>query len=285
MVLKRNMAKGFFAVLLVMAIGIGIWGVATNSAKNEIYEALKVEIPMEQAVREVEVSIWETSNAIFTYLTEPNATSLMEYKKQVNDVHEFMANYKALIDTKQEKIIVAKFEKMWAESISQAQELIKLRDQITKLQENAWDAVHDSDDIIDYKIQAAFVEGIPDQVKKEKAIREVEVSIWEAVNATNYFIHRQFDKPEREFPTQLEDVSEYWNKYKELKTTPIMESHIKEFEVQWGRAMNLMKQCHTAARELKEKHQAFLISIHEVDDVVDFEIQEQLKKRIRKRMK
>ena len=101
---------------------------------------------------------------------------------------------------------------------------------MTNLRKKTWDSVHEADDVIDYKIQTAFVEGLPDLIEKEKAVREVEASIWEVINATNYYNHGQFQKTTREFPAHLADVKEFWGRYRKLNLTSAEEPHIKEFE-------------------------------------------------------
>lgn len=282
--MTSNNYKIIVAVLVVIIIAGGIFGYsAINKYKTGVRKIVDVELPMEQAVREVEVSVWETANSIFYYMVEPSAVSLEEYKKQLKDVENFMAKYATLVDADQEKQIIAKFQNIWTDSVTKAEELIKLRDKMKELHEKAWDAVHEADDVIDYKIQIAFIEGMPDLIEKEKAVREVEVSIWEAINATNYYIHRQFDKPQREYPHQLEDVTEFWGKYKSLNITPAEEPLIKEFDADWNLSVKLMNECCSLADELKQKHLAFWESVHAADDVIDFEIQECLKKRIESR--
>ena len=277
---------GILVGLLFVVIVVGVVGYLNISKeKGEISKVLTVEMPMEQSIREVEVSIWETANAIFYYMVKPSKIALEEYKKQVKDVEKFMVKYKKLIDTDEEKQMVINVDKMWSDSVFKAEELIKLRDKITGAEEAAWDAVHEVDDIIDYKIQAAFVEGIPDLIEKEKAVREIEVSIWEAVNATNFYLYKRSDKAKKEFPNQLDDVNEFWGKYKKLNITSTEKPHIKEFEDLWNRAVELMKECNVLADELEQKELAFWESIHAADDVIDFEIQEYLKKRIEKRTK
>ena len=276
--------KLILVVLLVVIIGGGILGyLAISKERAKLDKILKIELPMEQAVREIEVSIWETANAIFYYMVEPSATSMEEYKKQLKDVEKFMIKYKALIDTEQEKKMATKFEKMWANSVSKAEELIRLRNKMTKLQKKTWDSVHEADDVIDYKIQTAFVEGLPDLIEKEKAVREVEASIWEVINAVNYYSHGQFEKTTREFPAHLADVNEFWGRYRKLNITSAEEPHLKEFEDTWNRSVELVNESYALADELTGKYLAFWESVHEADDVIDFEIQEYLKERINKR--
>lgn len=283
--MKNNKYKIVSAVLLITVIAVGLRYFAVSKEVDAAKKVVAVELPMEQAVREVEVSVWETANSIFYYMVEPSAISLEEYKKQLKDVENFMAKYDALVDTEQEKQMVAKFQNMWTDSVTKAEELIKLCDKMEELHEKAWDAVHKTDDVINYKIKVAFVEGLPDLMEKEKAMCEMMYSIWEAISATHYYIHRQFDTPHREYRHQLEDVTEFWGKYKSLNITPAEEAVIKEFDDNWDLSVKLMNECHSLADELGQKYLAFWESVHAADDVIDFEIQECLKKRIEKTTK
>lgn len=274
---------GILVGLLILVIGVGIFGYLTISrGKDAADKIIEVEMPMEQTIREVEVSIWETANAVFYYMIEPSKIALEEYKKQLKDVEKFMTEYKNLIDTDEEKQMVAKFEKMWSDTVSKAEELIKLYDKILKTEENAWDAAQDVDNIIDYKIDPALLEGIPDILEKDKLIGEIEESVWEAANAVNFYLLKRSDKAKREFPKQLEDVGDMLEKYKKLNLTPTEESHVKEFEDLWSRAVRLMKECLALADVLKEKKLALWESVHAADDVIDFDIQEYMKKRTEK---
>ncbi len=142
--------------------------------------------------------------------------------------------------------------------------------------------VHETDDIIDYKLQAAFDAGSSELLKKEKAVREIEVSIWEAINATNYYVYRQFDKPKREYPNQISDVEEFWGAYKNLKLTPPEKSHVAEFEASWKKAVDLMNKLYKDAEKLTAAQSLFWEAVHKTDDVIDFEIQAHLAKRISK---
>ena len=144
------------ALLFVVIIGGGVLYLNISKEKIEIGKVLSVEMPMEQSVREVEVSIWETSNAIFYYMSKPSKTALEEYKKQLVDVEEFMAKYNALVNSEEEKKIAAKFEKMWADSVSKAEELIKLRDKLAIVEDQVWDSIHEADDIIDFSESNPF---------------------------------------------------------------------------------------------------------------------------------
>jgi len=79
-------------------------------------------------------------------------------------------------------------------------------------------------------------------------------------------------------------VTEFWGKYKGLNITPAEKPFLEEFDNKWNLSVKLMNECHSLADELKQKYLAFWESVHAADDVIDFEIQEYLKKRIESRM-
>ena len=271
--------KIMLVVLLVAVTGGSLLGyLAMSKEEAKRYEMLTLELKMEQAVREVEVSIWEAANSVFYYIVQPSAVAVEEYKKQLKDVEEFMSAYKKLISSEQQKSKVAKFEKMWADLVLKAEELIALRDKLTELKEEIIDSVHDTDDVIDYKIQAALVEGIPQLIAKERAVREVEVSIWEAANAALSYTCKPSAKTSREFFKQLDDVNEFWQRYTKLNITSGEEPHIKEFEESWNRCRELfLKESQALADEINTKYLVFWETVHAVDDVIDFEIQAEMK--------
>lgn len=272
--------KMISAVLLIVVLAIVLQYFTVRKEANAAQQVLNVELSMEQAIREVEVSIWETANAIFYYMLEPSVISLEEYKKQLKDVSNYISKYRALVETAEERQLIAKFDAAWTDSVSKAEELIKLRDKMKELHEKTWDSVHKVDDVIDYKLQAAFGVELPDLMEKEKTVCEIEESIWESYSATSYYLHRQFDKPQREYSDQLTDVTELWAKYKSLNLTPTEESHLAEFDSNWSHCVKLMNECYSLADELRQKYLAYWESAHAADDVIDFDIQEHLKKRI-----
>ena len=245
---------GILAGLLVVVIVAGAVGYLNLAKKKiEIGKVLLVEMSMEQSVREVEVSIWETSNAIFYYMSKPSKTALEEYKKQLVDVEEFMAKYNALANSEEEKKIAAKFEEMWADSVSKAEELIKLRDKLEEVENATWDSISDADDVIDYEIRVALVEGLPGLIEKTRAVCELNGSMCEVFNAANRYIHSGSEKAKREFSDQLKESNEFWERYKVLDITTVEEPYIKKFENRWNRAGELMKECIVLADELEQK--------------------------------
>ncbi|MBL4818089.1 MAG: hypothetical protein JKY15_02490 [Deltaproteobacteria bacterium] len=274
------------AIFCLLLIGGGLFFYLTGKSKATAIaeELLSKDLPMEQAIREIEVSIWEVAEALLDYGMDPTLKSLNEYKNKLKDVDQFMTQYEALIESDDAKKLVEKFNTGWTRIVAVAESFIKARTRMENLQKKAWDIVHIADDIIDYKIQPAFVKGLPDLLRKEKSIREVEVSIWEANNAVNYFMARQVDRAKKEYEKQLEDVDVFWNKYQKLNISTVEKINAKGFWKEWEKAVKIMNEAIELSEQLKENRILLIREIHAIDDVVDFEIQELLKQRIRRKM-
>ena len=276
------MKKFIISILLLIGVGSGAFFFGKNKGAEKAKSLLEQELPMDRALGEIEEGIMGASNALFYYMVHPSKTSQEDYKHYLAEVNEFMSKYKKLIETDEERAVAKKFDNSWKQVMSKAEALLQARDEFQETQEKAWDRVHEADDVIDYKLQLAFVPGSPNLLKKEKAIREIEVSLWEALNATNYYVYRQFDKPEREYPKQIDDVKELWRTYKNLKLTPPEKSHVAEFEVSWKKAVDLMNKLYTDAEQLTEAQSVFWEAVHKTEGIVDFEFQRHPAKRISK---
>ena len=175
-------------ILLLIGVGFGAFFFGKNKGAEKAKSLLEQELPMDRALGEIEEGIMGASNALFYYMVHPSKTSQEDYKHYLAEVNEFMSKYKKLIETDEERAVAKKFDNSWKQVMSKAEALFQARDEFQKTQEKAWDMIHEADDIVDYKLQPALLPGSPDLMKKEKAVREIEVSLWEALNATNYYV-------------------------------------------------------------------------------------------------
>ena len=276
------MKKFIIFILLLIGVGSGAFFFGKNKGAEKAKSLLKQELPMERALGEIEEGIMGASNALFYYMVHPSKTSQEDYKHYLAEVNEFMSKYKKLIETDEERAVAQKFDNSWQQVMSKAEALFQARDDFRETQEKAWDMIHEADDIVDYKLQPALLPGSPDLLKKEKAVREIEVSIWEAINATNYYAYRQFDKPKREYPNQIEDVKEFMGVYKNLQITSTEKLHLAEFEARWEKAVDFMNKLYKDADKLTAALSVYWDIVHKTEGIIDFEFRRHLAKRISK---
>ncbi len=102
------MRKYIIFILLLIGTGFGAFFFGKNTGAEKAQSLLAQELPMEHAIRGVEVSVWKTSNALYYYMVRLSKTSLEEYRHQLADVNEFMTKYKNLLETDEEKAVAPK---------------------------------------------------------------------------------------------------------------------------------------------------------------------------------
>ena len=88
--------------LIVMASLIAVVGYFGIETADQVRGLRDTELPMEQNVCEVEVSLWEAIHAADAYLVTAQPEYKALYKRQVADVDGFFAKYEKLLDTPQE---------------------------------------------------------------------------------------------------------------------------------------------------------------------------------------
>ena len=266
------------SLITALVIGVGIGSFQLGAGNLDSRALMSKNLLKEQAMREVEVSIWETANAIFFYLTEPQESALEEYRLQLEDVEAFLAEFEALVETEVEKNRMVQFRSMWRGVRIKAENLIRLRDGLTRVQEEAWDRVQEIEDILTYQIQPALATVEIGRREKNRAIKEIQVGAWEALTAVSVLVDRRFDKAERVFSDQVKGVEGKWAQYKKTPLNQAEFSHLEEFDEAWSEAVNAMGETFAYAGALRQNIREFWGSVHVGDDFIDFEIQINLNK-------
>lgn len=262
------------------------------SLSLQIGRLRKVELPMEQNLREVEVSIWEAIHAAnaFRSTSDPYYTEL--YEKQVKHVDEHLSKYLALLDTPTENDLAKEFEFYWAQAKAEGDTLIAIVQRETVAEDEFFSLVDRADYTIDFKIQAMMSPSDANILAKEQALREVEVSIWEALHAgITYTGLTPRIASQRHVQTtfselmhrQFRDVDEYWRKYTALATSDDEMRAISEFEEIWRQAIDTGAEVVSLHDQASRRLARLYERVDLADDVIDFKMQAYIQKRIHNR--
>ena len=89
MTIKGKLVSSYVGIALL----VGIVGLFSFQLSNQIWGLRTVELPMEQALREVEVGIWETNHAADSFKLSGNVFYKNLYYTRVEEVEKYLANY------------------------------------------------------------------------------------------------------------------------------------------------------------------------------------------------
>lgn len=271
---KNKALSAFLVITFVALAGYGATYFQLKKIPHIVDDIVKNELAKEQFVREIEVSIWEAANAVYYYTRAPKELSLKEYKKQLKEVEHFSQKFDNVAYTPQEKQVFSKFESKWKVAVEKAEELIRERDELNKKYKMFNKKIHVADDVIDYKIQTRFLKGTKNVLEKEQAVREVEVSLWEAANALNLFLETQSLEDKKEYKKQIKDINKFWAKYTKLVTHPLEQTHINEFNTIWKDALSLSKEVEVLSVKVNTLYTTFWEAVKEADAILDYQLQE-----------
>lgn len=276
-----SITSGFILLGLVATLWAGLFRQHGSSSNTQ---TIIPEIQREQAVREVEVSIWETANAIFYYMVEPSAMSLEEYRKQLLDVKQFMGIYDGLVTEGPELQMITEFNQRWQTSVSRAENLIPLRDQVQSASNSLWDDIHDLAQLLQNE-SLLVISGTPSQIQTKKLLlQECATHLWEVTSCLSFCMHATASENKTHFKAHEEMVASVLERYQAQGLSDEEKEFISSFQQQWNDYLKQLHQRLNLDQELKRQALSFWESMHEVDDVIDFEMQEEFKSRLNTRL-
>lgn len=291
-----------------IALLVVIVSVFSFKLSSQIWGLRTIELPMEQHLREVEVGVWTTNHAANSFKLSGNVFYKNLYYTHVQEVEENLAKYSSLVDTNDEIQLLKEFQDNWQTSKIAAERMILLAEQQKTAEDTLFINVDEADDVLDFEIQANWTHDDPHLMEKEKAVREVEVSIWEAIHAAQQFtglsgtivrgeqkhvghareaakrganaslVKGDFaDLMERQF----KDVEEYWTIYKGLPRTDAEKRATKEFDIFWERAVKAGREVVRLHDETEIQFNELYAAIKKTDDIIDNKMQAFIETRIK----
>jgi methyl-accepting chemotaxis protein len=275
----------------VIALLVAVVGYVGFTVAGQVSGLRNVELPMEQNLREVEVSVWEMIQAANSFRLTGDDIYEKLYNNQIGDVEEFFPKYVDLTDTEEEQEYIDEFNSFW----DGAKEAGKVMIEDTKAQKvkelEFFKNIDDADDVIDLKLQTLSL-----SLEQEQNLREVEVSLWEAIHAveqftgisgkaatitTNTEVETLFGKESFAdiYERQKDDVNNFWGKFK--ANPPAGASlAIAEFDSLWAEAVLTGDEVIRLNANAENMFVSLFNNIDSADDVIDFKMQEFIQQRI-----
>jgi len=240
----------------VIAVLTGIASYFSASLADHIRSLRYVELPMEHHLGQIDEIIWQLFDTVGSYVVTVDPAFLGRHREKTEELERYLAAYADLIDTDEERDTLEEFSRRWISIKASTKDVQALVARCQAAKEHLFETAEKADEVIDFEIQERFSPEDPDILAKEQAVREVEVSIWEAIHAAQRYASpgpntARPGHAQRTFPDlmekQFDDVKEFWDKYTSLARSPQERKAIAAFEALWAKAK-------TAGREVVALH-------------------------------
>ncbi|MBN1803894.1 MAG: HAMP domain-containing protein [Sedimentisphaerales bacterium] len=242
MKIANKLAVSFAGVALM----IGIVGYSSLGLTNLVRRLKTVELPMKRHLRQIETGMREAMHDADAFLITADAQYADSYNEQAAAIEQAHSDYLKLADRPHERENAKKLKILWDQAKAAGDEILELTKKLEQSENNLFEYVDKADDVIDFEIQEKFSPADSNLLEKEQALREVEVSIWEAIHAAEQYMgltedieragHKQKTFAEL-MEKQFRDVDEFWAKYTALAGSETEIEAKKEFERLWAKAM------------------------------------------------
>jgi len=303
MKIGNKILLGFSGISLCVLI-VGYFNVMHT---KQISGLTRIELPMEQNLREVEVSLWETIHAANAFRITGQEYYKELYYKRIGDVNDFFKKYEALTDTDNENMYIEEYNILWREAQFAGNFLVELTEKQKESEKEFFINVDEADDVLDFAIQMKWSPDDPNILAKEQAVREIEVSIWEAIHAGQQYVGLAGDivRGEQKYlgqkieaakagakasfvkgdfkalmEKQFEDVAECLAKYKALPLETFENIAIQDFLGFWEKAVIAGRNVTSLYDQAEEQFNILFEKVDKADDIVDYKMQAFIQKRI-----
>ena len=266
------------AGFLTIAVLTGVTSYFSARLSSQIWSLRRVELPMEQHLGQVEESLWQAVHAVDVFVASADPCCVEEYHHKAREVERAYGQYLALTDTSAERVIAAEFNRHWSTAKDAAENTMAAVGQCKRAEDRFFEYVDKADDVIDFQIQAHFSPSDPNVLAKEQSLREVEVSVWEAIHAAQQYTGltphiSRGDHSQNTFAELMEkqfvDVEEFWPQYVALANTAKEREAIEAFESLWAKAVLAGRDVVKLHDEARRQFVVLNEGAKALDDVVD----------------
>ena len=303
MKIYEKLILGFTSIAILVAV-VGFFSFMLS---DQIWGLRTVELPMEQNLKEIEVGLWQANFAANSYKLSRNSYYKVLFDEQVERVEKYLAEYEALTNTEIEKQYIEEFKTIWSDTKAAANKMTALVDKQKTAEDAMFVNVDEADDVIDFEIQGKWPADDPYLLEKEKAVREVEVSIWEAIHAAQQYTglagqivrgEQKYIGTEREaakrgaiaslvkgdfadlMERQFDDVTEYWTKYKAMPLADFEKESIAVFDDYWQKAVQAGRDVVITQKLAEETFNELFSLVEKARDIIELDMQAYVQNRI-----
>ena len=277
--ISSQLIVAYLAIATLVALVAGV----SIKLSGQIWLLRRIELPMEQSLREVEVSAWETIHAADAFAISGDSAYLDLYRRQLADVDRYFASYERLCDAPVEAEFTAEFRKHWSEAKQHGDRLIsaaiRQRDQESKLV------------AITHAVTKVLAGGWPSttfadarDLQTLEALSRVQVGVWQVLHAFTEHLAPGAKGSSAALSEQvLSQTEQAWESFVALADSDAERRLIQEVERVSGGARAGLERSIQLREEVKSHFASLYQSVDKADDVIDYKMQTFIDSRVQSR--
>ena len=271
--ISDKLLLGFGFLILLLALSAYISYQQTTYINQDVHRIVYVAMPLEEAVLEMEISVWETAIGILNYVHNPDVDTKESIDVYATNFERVAAEYRWMAETEEQEELGKEVTTLYIEFKKSGDQIMNLTDKRAAELQIYDESINEIEEIIDEKLKISINRTVLRAEKKLESALGMESSI-EKYNAA---IENYMDSQD---PILLEEISkaevefeQFSNKYRETNPSAEETRLIINIDENFKKAKKAGNELVILTDSLNELLDQFEGKLEEIDNMLENEIQ------------
>ena len=271
--ISDKLMLGFGFLILLLALSAYISYQQTTYINQEVHRIVYVAMPLEEAVLEMEISVWETAIGVLNYIRDPDTDTKESVSVSAANFERIAAEYRWMAETGKQEKLGKEVTTLYIEFKQLGDQIMTLADQQATELLILRESIKDIEELIDEKLKISINRAVLRADMKLESALGMENNIEEYMAAIEYYLDSQD-------PALLEETSDaeveferFLNQYQETNPSTEETRLIIQIDENFRKAKKAGNEVIILTDNLNELLDQFEEDLEEIDNMLEDEIQ------------
>jgi signal transduction histidine kinase len=271
--ISDKLLLGFGFLILLLALSAYISYQQTTYINQDVHRIVYVAMPLEEAVLEMEISVWETAIGVLNYVRDPDTDTKESVSVSAINFERTAAEYRWMAETDEQEELGKEVVTLYLEFKQSGDQVMNLTDQQATELQIFRESVENIEELIDEKLKISIDRSVLRAEKKLESALGMENNIEEYVAAIEDYLDSQD-------PTLLEEIldaevefEQFYNQYRETNPSTEETRLIIQIDENFRKAKKAGNRVIILTDNLYELLDQFEDDLEEIDNMLENEIQ------------
>lgn len=271
--ISDKLLLGFGFLILLLALSAYISYQQTTYINQDVHRIVYVAMPLEEAVLEMEISVWETAIGVLNYVRDHDTDTKESVSVSATNFERTAAEYRWMAETDEQEELGKEVTTLYLEFKQSGDQIMNLTDQQTTELQIFRESVENIEELIDEKLKISIDRSVLRADKKLESALGMENNIEKYVAAIEAYLDSQD-------PTLLEEIldaevefEQFYNQYRETNPSTEETRLIIQIDENFRKAKKAGNRVIILTDNLYELLDQFENDLEEIDNMLENEIQ------------
>jgi signal transduction histidine kinase len=271
--ISDKLLLGFGFLILLLTLSAYISYQQTTYINQNVHRIVYVAMPLEEAVLEMEISVWETAIGVLNYVRDPDTDIKESLNVSSANFERIAAEYRWMAETSEQDELGKEVATLYVEFKQSGDQIMTLTDQQAAELQILRESVKDIEELIDEKLKISINRTVLRADRKLESVLGMENNIEKYIATIEDYLDNQH-------PTLLEEISHaeaeferFETQYRETNPSAEETRLVLQVDEKFKKAKKAGNEVIVLTDNLHELLGQFEDDLDEIDNMLEDEIQ------------